>query len=146
VEPALVLRHDLRLKARAAVTRLLDPDRPMLGMDRLCGRAVSRIADTTGRRLPVHIAEMLGQLHVHRPLHQPLRQLAQHAIRPGDLLRRARTSQQLIDQLIRQLRRLPVDPHPRDRHIMNLVWQGRPSFPAGLSAELPLGSADSHNT
>ncbi len=46
------------------------------------------------------IAHMLGQLDLHRPLHQPLSQIGKQPAGPGDLLLRARTGEQLIDQLI----------------------------------------------
>ena len=48
------------------------------------------------------IAEMVGQLDLHRPLHHPLRQLAQQTTLTGDLLTRPGAGHQLIDQLVRQ--------------------------------------------
>src|SRR5216117_883257 len=56
------------------------------------------------RRLTALVAEMLRQLGVHRPLDQPLRQTLKQPVRAGDLLRRARAGEQLVDQLVRQLR------------------------------------------
>jgi hypothetical protein len=103
VEAALTLGHDPRLEARLAVARLLDSHAPVLGVDRLLGEAVAGVANPARRRLAALLAEMLGQLGVHRPLHQPLRQTAQQAIGSGDLLRRARAGEQLIDQLVRQI-------------------------------------------
>ena len=47
---------------------------------------------------------MVGQLDLHRPLHQPLRQLAEQPARPGDLLLRPGAGEQLVDQLVRQQR------------------------------------------
>ena len=47
------------------------------------------------------IAEMVGQLDLHRALHQPLGQLRQQPARPGDLLLGPGAGQQLIDHLIR---------------------------------------------
>ena len=62
------------------------------------------------------IAEMVGQLDLHRPLHQPLGQLAQQAARAGDLLLGPRAGEQLIDQLIRQKRPdLLGEPRPGSR-------------------------------
>ena len=46
---------------------------------------------------------MVGQLDLHRPLQQPLRQLGEHAAGPNELLFRARAGEQLVDQLVRQL-------------------------------------------
>jgi hypothetical protein len=45
------------------------------------------------------IAEVLGQLRRHRPLHQPLRQLREHPARPDDLLLGAGAGQQPVDHL-----------------------------------------------
>jgi hypothetical protein len=46
---------------------------------------------------------MISQLDLERPLHQPLRQLAQKAARPDDLLLRLRARQQLVHDIVRQL-------------------------------------------
>src|SRR5207248_1229968 len=48
------------------------------------------------------VAEMLGQLGRRRPLHQPLRQLREHAIGPDDLLFGAGAGEQLVDHLVRE--------------------------------------------
>jgi hypothetical protein len=50
------------------------------------------------------IAEVVGQLDLHRPFHQPLGQLRQQPARPGDLLLGARAGEQLIEQLVREQR------------------------------------------
>ena len=55
------------------------------------------------------IADVVGQLDLHRPLHQALRQLGQHPAWPGDLLLRRGARQQLVDQLITDP---PVRRHP----------------------------------
>ena len=47
------------------------------------------------------IAQMVGQLDLHRALHQPLGQLRQQPARSGDLLLRASARQQLIDHVAR---------------------------------------------
>jgi hypothetical protein len=49
---------------------------------------------------------VLAQLGIHRALDEPLRQPGEQPIGTGDLLRRARAGEQLIDQLVRKLRRL----------------------------------------
>ena len=46
------------------------------------------------------VAEILGQLRRHRPLHQPLRQLRQHTARADDLLLATGAREQLVDHLI----------------------------------------------
>ena len=74
VETPLTLRHDLRLERPRPITRLVDPDRPMLGMDRLRGDPVASVTDPARRRLTTLIAEVIGQLGIHRPLNKPLRQ------------------------------------------------------------------------
>jgi len=50
------------------------------------------------------IAEMIGQLDLQRPLHQPLGQLRQQTTRPGDLLLGTSAGKQLVEQLVRQQR------------------------------------------
>ena len=47
------------------------------------------------------IAQMVGQLDLHRPFHQPLGQLREQPPGPGDLLLGLSASQQPIDHLIR---------------------------------------------
>ena len=54
------------------------------------------------------ITEMVGQLDLHRPLHQPLGQIGEQPAGPGDLLLRARAGEQLIDHLIAD----PLRGHP----------------------------------
>ena len=46
---------------------------------------------------------MVGQLGLHRPLQQPLRQPGEHATRPNELLFRPGAGEQFVDQLVRQL-------------------------------------------
>ena len=99
-EAPLALRHDLRRKAALAIARRLDPNRAMLGRQRLRRRPIPRIAGPTRRRLAVLIAEVLGQLGIHRALDQPTRQIGQQAAGPDDLLLAARPGEQLVDQLI----------------------------------------------
>ena len=79
-------------------------DLALLGDQRLRRRPVPRVARPARRLLMGLIAQVVGQLDLHRPLHQPLRELAQQAARPGDLLLRPRPREQLIDQLIREQR------------------------------------------
>ena len=74
VEAPLMAGHDLRLEAAAAITRPLDPDAAVVGVDRLLAEAVTGVACTTRRRLPALVAEMIRELSGHRPLDQPLRQ------------------------------------------------------------------------
>jgi hypothetical protein len=63
-------------------------------------------------------AQVAGQLDLHRPLHQPLGQLAQQATGPDDLLLRPGSRQQLVDELVRQLPTQVIGhpvKHPRRR-------------------------------
>ena len=46
------------------------------------------------------VADVVGQLDLHRPLHQPLGQLGQQAAGPSDLLLRRGASEQLVEQLV----------------------------------------------
>jgi hypothetical protein len=49
------------------------------------------------------IAKVIGQLDLHRPLHQPLGQLRQQAAGPDDLLLAVRAGQQLVDEVVGKL-------------------------------------------
>jgi hypothetical protein len=49
------------------------------------------------------IADVVGQLDLQRALHQPLSQLAQHAARSDDLLLGPSSSQQLVNDVVREL-------------------------------------------
>jgi hypothetical protein len=49
------------------------------------------------------IAQVVGQLDLHRPLHQPLGQLRKQPAGPDDLLFRSRSRKQLVDELVGQL-------------------------------------------
>ena len=68
------------------------------------------VPGATGRLQMRLIADMVGQLDLHRPLHQPLGQLRQQPARPGDLLLGARAGQQLVDHLITDP---PIGRHPQ---------------------------------
>ena len=148
VKAPLVLGHDLRFERAGAVARLLDSHRAVLGMHGLLAEAVAGVAGPTRRRLTALVAEMLRQLGVHRPLDQPLRQTLKQPVRAGDLLRRARAGEQLVDQLVRQLRwleriviRAGVD--RRQSPIGELLRQiGLPFQPARRS-EIPSGGHNS---
>ena len=82
----LTLADDLRLKAAITIARRIDPDRTVLGDQRLRRRPVARVARPAGRLLMTFIADVIGQLDLHRTFHQPLGQLRQQATRPDDLL------------------------------------------------------------
>ena len=100
LEAPLALPDDLRLEAALAIPRRLDPHRPVLGRKRLRRRAVAGVAGPAGRLLVRLVAEMLGQLRRHRPLHQPLGQLREHPARPDDLLLGPGAREQLVDHLV----------------------------------------------
>ena len=100
LKAALALANDLRLKTTVAITRRVDPHPAVLGHQRLRRRPVARVPHATGRLLVGLIAQMVGQLDLHRPLHQALCQLREQAPGPGDLLLGPSASQQLIDHLI----------------------------------------------
>src|SRR5207249_5452282 len=100
LEATLTLPDDLRLERPLPITRGAYLDRPVLGRKRLRRRAVAGVAGPTGRLLVRLVAEMIGQLRRHRPLHQPLGQLREHAAGADDLLLGASTGEQLIDHLI----------------------------------------------
>jgi hypothetical protein len=99
-ETPLTLAHDLRLEAPIPVTRGVHSDRPVLSDQRLRRRPVPGVARTPRRLLMGLITEVVGQLDLHRPLHQPLRELRQQPARPSDLLLRPGASEQLVDHLV----------------------------------------------
>ena len=100
LEAALALSDDLRFEAPVAIPRSVDRHLSLLGNQRLRRRPVTRVAPATGRLVMGLVAEMVGQLDLHRPLHQPLSQLGQQAAGPGDLLLGPRAGEQLVDHLI----------------------------------------------
>jgi hypothetical protein len=51
-EPCLALRHDLRLEAALPVPGRLDPQRPVIGTQRLRRRPIAGVSDPARRRLP----------------------------------------------------------------------------------------------
>ena len=104
LEAPLTLAHDLRLKRPRPIARRVDPDRPLLGQQRLRHRPVPRVARTARRFLVGLIAKVVGELDLHRPLHQTLRQLAEQPAGPGDLLLSPGAREQLVDQPIREQR------------------------------------------
>jgi hypothetical protein len=141
MKAALMLRHDLRFERTGPVTRLLDPHRPMLGMDRLRRHPVASVADPARRSPSTLVAEMIRQLGIHRSLNQPLGQPRKQPVRASDLLRRPCAGKQLIDQLVRQLVRTQVRVSVDRQHlrINQLIRQNRPSSPASP----PLGTSPS---
>jgi hypothetical protein len=66
------------------------------------------------------VAEVVSQLDLHRPLHQPLRQLREQPAGPNDLLLGPGAGQQLIHELVRELSAQvvghPVKDPTRPRH------------------------------
>src|SRR3954469_4275514 len=89
IEPfkaALALAHELRFERARAVARGLDPHRPVLGGKRFRRRTVARVPGAARRLMMARVAEVLGQLGRHRPLHQPAGEIGQQAAGPDDLL------------------------------------------------------------
>ena len=56
------------------------------------------------------VADVIGQLDLHRALHEALGQLGEQPAGPGDLLLRARAGEQLVDHLIADP---PIRRHPQ---------------------------------
>ncbi len=109
-EAALALAHDLRRKAAVAVTRRVDRDRAVLGDQRLRCCAVALVGGAAGRLLVRLVADVVGQLDLHRPLHEALGQLGEQPARPGDLLLGRGAGEQLVDHLIADP---PIGRHPQ---------------------------------
>jgi len=110
LKATLALAHDLRGEAPVPVTRRVNPDRAVLGDQRLRRRPVPSVPGPAGRFLVRFVAEVVGQLDLHRPLHQALGQLGEQPAGPGDLLLRRGAGEQLINHLIADP---PVDRHPK---------------------------------
>ena len=112
VEPlkaALAFADDLRLKAAVTVAGRVDLDLPVLGDQRLRCRAVARVPRAAGRLLVRLVADVVGQLDLHRALHEALGQLGEQPAGPGDLLLRRGAGEQLVDHLVADP---PVGRHP----------------------------------
>ena len=89
-------------------------------------RPVARLARAARRLLVRLIADVVGQLDLHRPLHQPLGQLRQQPAGPSDLLLGRGAGEQLVDHLIADppVRRHPeslTDPTADSRPVDDLV-------------------------
>ena len=102
LKPPLALADDPRPKAPVTIARRVDPHRSVLGDQPLRSRAVARVLRPTGWLLVAFIADVIGQLNLKRPFHQPPGQLRQHAARADDLLLSPSARQQLVDDLVRQ--------------------------------------------
>ena len=98
-----MLGHDPRLERGVAVTRQLDPERPVDRAQRLLRDAVAPVRLPLRRLRAGRVAEMLPQLGAGRALDQTLAQLVDQPIRAGQLLRPLVLPEQLIDQLVRDL-------------------------------------------
>ena len=97
----LALAHDLRREAPVAIARRVDIDLALLGDQPLGAGAVAGVARAAGRLGVRLIAEVVGQLDLHRALHQPLGEIGQQAAGPSDLLLGRSARQQLVDHLVR---------------------------------------------
>jgi hypothetical protein len=107
----LTLVDDLRREAPIAIPGRVDRHLTVLGDQPLRHAPIARVPRSARRLLVALIAEVVGDLDLHRALHQPLGQLAKQPARPDDLLLRRRTGQQLVDHLIRE-RSSDVIRHP----------------------------------
>src|SRR5580704_12054187 len=76
-ETTLMTRYDLRLEGAIAVPRNLDHRLPKIALQRLAACAVARVATALAAGVVLLIPQVMGQLGVHRTLHQRLRQLFQ---------------------------------------------------------------------
>ena len=74
------------------------------------------------------VTDVIGQLDLHRPLHQPLGQLRQQPAGPGDLLLGRGAGKQLVDHLIADppIRRHPESlpqPSAASRNVNSVIHQ-----------------------
>src|ERR1039457_1474936 len=101
VEPrkaGLVLGDDPRLQASVPVARRLRVDLPEIAFQFLLAAAVARVAAVVADRVVLLIAHVLGQLGVHRPLQEGLRQLLEKPILANDVFRVLVARQKCVDQ------------------------------------------------
>ena len=114
--PAAVHRNDLVVEARRSAA---GASARSAARTTRCGRVAARSAPTRARYGPSSASSRCGRCRSrlaapaharsqggrsarrHRPLDQPLRQPLQQPVGAGDLLRRARAGEQLVDQLVR---------------------------------------------
>ncbi len=83
---------------------------------------------------------MVGQLDLHRTLHQPLGQLGEHTAGPRELLLGASAGEQLVEQLITDppIGRHPqslTDPASLSAHARLWLWE---TLTGGLPSKHPL--------
>ncbi len=104
LEAPLTLADYLRLKRARAIARSVDRHLALLGDQRLRRRPVPGVACPACRFLVGLIAQVVGELDLHRPLDQPFRQLAQQPARARDLLLRSGPREELVDELVREQR------------------------------------------
>ena len=123
LKPPLTLTNDLRLEAAVAVPGSVDLHRPVLSDQRLRRAPVAGVARAAGRLQVRLIPQVVGELDLHRALHQPLRQLRKQPARPDDLLLALGAGEQLVDHPIREKL---LDP------------SGRSPTPGGLPGSRPL--------
>ena len=112
-EPPLALADNLGLEAAVTVAGRVDRDLPVLADQRLRGRPIALVGGAAGRLLVRLVADVVGQLDLHRALHQALGQLGEQPAGPGDLLLRRGAGEQLVDHLV-------ADP-PVGRHTQSLT-------------------------
>src|SRR5579862_945800 len=74
-ETTLVTRYDLRLEGAIAVPRNLDHRLPKIALQRLGACSIARVATALAPGVVLLIPQVVGQLGVHRTLHQRLRKL-----------------------------------------------------------------------
>ncbi len=87
-----------RGRALCAELVRVDRDLPALGDQRLRCRAVALVPSAAGRLAVRLVADVIGQLGLHRPLDQALGQLRQNPAGPGDLLLGRGAGEQLVDE------------------------------------------------
>jgi hypothetical protein len=84
-DPALALRHQLRIEGSVAVPRGGQVEVPDLGAQPLIGDPVPGVTGPLPRRVMLLIPQMTGQLRLQTGLQHPLHQLRQEPALPGQL-------------------------------------------------------------
>jgi hypothetical protein len=130
-----VKRHrKMSVDQHRKMSRSIDLHRPVLGDQCLRRAPVASVACATGRLQVRLIAQMVGELDLHRTLNEPLRQLRQKPARPDDLILAAGAGEQLVDHLIREKLSNLSGKIAHSGRSINLT-------PAGISLRSPSGLA-----
>ena len=106
-EAPLMRRDDLRREGAVAVPRNRDLRFPEVALQLLAAGAVAGVAAQPALRIMLLVAQVVGQLGVHRPLHQRLGQLLEKPLLADQVRRTLVPGKQFVDKLFIQFHLFP---------------------------------------